>query len=198
MLLVGVIIMNKKELRRELIKKRDRLSEAFITDASRKITENLLNLDLYKNSTNIFVFVSYKSEVDTHDFIKKAISDGKNIYIPVVDKKTKTMQISRLDNFSQLSENYMGILEPRESELNISNPEILDLIITPGLAFDVSGYRIGYGGGFYDKFFDSLQRDIPKLGIGFEEQFVDKLPHEEYDIQIDFFLSEINLHTRRK
>ncbi|RVU55124.1 5-formyltetrahydrofolate cyclo-ligase [Anaerosphaera multitolerans] len=187
--------MNKKEFRKELIKKRDALSLDYMKEASEKIAEHLYNLDLYRQSSNIFIFVSYKSEVDTHNIIKRALSEGKNIFIPVVDRETKTMKISRLKDFSQLSESYMGILEPRDEEIDIVDPEILDLIITPGLAFDKKGYRIGYGGGFYDKFFSSLKKKVTKLGIGFDLQYVESLPHEDYDIQIDYFLSEINLYT---
>lgn len=183
--------MDKKILRKTLMKKRNSLSETEIQDSSKILSENLYKLDLFKNSNNIFIFVSYKSEIHTHNIIKYSIKHNKNIYIPVVDPKTKTMKASRLRDFSNLEENYMNILEPRDEYIEFVPSDIIDLAIVPGLLFDKSGYRIGYGGGYYDKFFADLKGDVIKLGIGYDFQFTNEtIIHSEYDMPVNYFLSE--------
>lgn len=183
--------MDKKLLRKELMKNRDALTLKEINEHSEQIARNLYETSLYKQSQNIFIFVSYKSEVNTHEIIKYSIERGKNIYVPIVDKKTKTMKASRLRDFSHLKESYMNILEPTEDHIEIVDDNILDLVIVPGLLFDKSGYRIGYGGGFYDKFFASLQGDVKKLGIGYDFQLTDNtIEHDIFDIPVNYFLSE--------
>lgn len=183
--------MGKKEIRESLLKKRNLLSYDEVQVYSNLIEKNLYNLELFKNANNIFIFVSYKNEVNTHNIIKNALKLNKNIYVPVVDPKSKTMKASRLRDFSNLKENYMKILEPSSEYQDFIDPDIIDLAIVPGLLFDKDGYRIGYGGGFYDKFFRSLKRDIKKLGIGYDFQFTTgNTLHDDFDIPVNYFLSE--------
>ncbi|EFI42497.1 MULTISPECIES: 5-formyltetrahydrofolate cyclo-ligase [Peptoniphilus] len=186
--------MNKIEFRKLMSKKRNELSEDYIENSSEKIYENFINSDIYKKSNHIFIFVSYKKEVNTHKIIKKALKDEKNVYIPVIDRNTMTMNVSCLRDFDSLKENYMGILEPTEKDLNFVDPKIIDLVIVPGLAFDKNGYRIGYGGGFYDKFFATIETKPIKLGIGYSMQFVDEVIHDDFDKALDYFLSENQIY----
>ncbi|MDO5040831.1 MAG: 5-formyltetrahydrofolate cyclo-ligase [Peptoniphilus sp.] len=185
--------MNKKEFRALALKKREQFDKKYRDESDTQIFENFINSDLYKNSEDIFIFISYKDEVDTHRIIKHALAHDKRIYVPVIDKETRTMEISNLKSFDLLIKNYMGILEPPKDEYHISDKNLLDLIVTPGLAFDKKGYRMGYGGGFYDKFFSSLTSTPVKMGIGYYKQFVDDVIHDEYDVALDCFLSENGL-----
>ncbi|MBP2025968.1 5-formyltetrahydrofolate cyclo-ligase [Peptoniphilus stercorisuis] len=183
--------MGKKELRDEILKRRNLLSYEEVQVCSNLIEENLYSLELFKNANNIFIFVSYNKEVNTHNIIKNSLKLNKEVYVPVVDPKTKTMKASRLRDFSNLKENYMKILEPSSEYLDFIDPDIIDLAIVPGLLFNKEGYRIGYGGGFYDKFFKSLKRDIKKLGIGYDFQFTTgNTWQENFDIPVNYFLSE--------
>ena len=186
--------MNKKDFRSLMLKKRNDLSKDYIDQANKSISKNFLDLDLYKSSQNIFIFVSYKKEIHTHEIIKTALKEGKNIYIPIVNRKTMLMDVSHLHSFDDLKENYMGILEPVKEDYDIVDPNIIDLVITPGLAFDKAGYRIGYGGGFYDKFFASLTNNPIKMGIGYDKQLVESVVHDSNDKPLDYFLSEKGLY----
>ncbi len=185
--------MNKKEFRALAFKKREQLDKEYMDRSDAQIFENFINSELYKDSEDIFIFVSYKNEVDTHRIIKQALADGKRIYVPVVNRDTKTMEISELKSFDILIENYMGILEPPKDKYHIADSNLPDLIVTPGLAFDKKGYRIGYGGGFYDKFFSSLTSTPVKMGIGYYKQFVEDVIHDKNDVVLDCFLSEKGL-----
>ncbi len=104
------------------------------------------------------------------------------------------MDVSHLHSFDDLKENYMGILEPVKEDYDIVDPNIIDLVVTPGLAFDKAGYRIGYGGGFYDKFFASLTNNPLKMGIGYDKQLVKNVVHDSNDKPLDYFLSEKGLY----
>ena len=109
--------------------------------------------------------------------------------MPIIDKEKKLMNISRLRKFTDLESGYFGVLEPSNDSIEIVDPNILDLVITPGLIFNDKGYRIGYGAGFYDKFFSSLKNDPIKIGICFEEQIMD-FENDDYDIPVDLIIND--------
>lgn len=180
--------MNKKDLREKIqLKLKDLHSRE---EKNKLIFEELINNKDIKNSKNIMCFVSFKNEVDTHKFIKKMLNEEKNIYIPVIDQKEKIMNISKLNSFNELKEGFYGILEPEERFLRISNPDILDVVITPGIVFSKDNYRIGYGGGYYDKFFANKDVTALKIGLCFKEQIIEKVPTNKYDIPVDYIISK--------
>lgn len=172
--------MNKKELRKEFknirdnIKKRDLLSH--------QIGENLFESDLYKNARSIFTFISFRSEVETFEIIKRALEDKKIVTVPKVQgKDMKVIKIYSLDN---LKRSPLGILEP-ENDDEFYN---VDITLTPGLAFSKDGYRLGYGGGYYDRFFAKYR--TKKVGLAFYDQLTDKIPKEEFDQKLDYLVTE--------
>lgn len=172
--------MDKKELRKKFTKIRAKIENK--EEKDKKIRNNLKNLESYKNAKSVFVFISYKSEVDTKKIIDMIIEDGKKLLVPLV--KGSEMIAVEAKGIEDLEPNKMGILEPKDGE------EVLDvdLTITPGLAFDKEGYRLGYGGGFYDKFFAKV--DTIRMGIGYSEQIVDEVVHEEYDKKLNYLLTD--------
>lgn len=173
--------MDKKELRKFAKTLRENIENREFK--SNKISDKLKNLDVYKNAETVFVFISFGDEVSTKLIIQNCISDNKIVLVPkIVDAE---MIPVRFDNFDLLKENKHGILEPISSE---KYKGAIDLTITPGLLFDKSGYRLGYGGGYYDRFFASTS--TIKIGVAFSEQLVDTLPHDDYDIALDFVLSD--------
>lgn len=181
--------MNKKELRKYLKEKRSNfpLDERKVLDE--EALNKLLSSDEYKESKEIFAFVSFGDEIDTHAFIKKAIKDGKNIYIPYTQAGEKLMKVTRLKNFDDLVVGHFGILSPKEEDLYFVDHNIIDLVLVPGLGFDQDGYRIGYGGGFYDRFFANLTSKPVKLGYCYDFQLVRDIPHDEFDIAVDKVLT---------
>lgn len=175
--------MNKKELRKKYTEVRKNIENR--EEKEKKILENLKNLEIYKNSKSIFIFVSYRTEVNTKEIINMILEDGKKVYVPVVKgDEMIAVEIKSLDN---LKPNKMGILEPEDGE-----PETnIDLTLAPGLAFDKDGYRLGYGGGYYDKFFEKV--NTIKMGIGYSDQKVEEVPHEEYDKKLDYLITDEGL-----
>lgn len=175
--------MDKKELRKKYTKVRAEVEDKEGKD--KLIRKNLRQLDIYKKAKSIFVFISYKSEVDTRGIIEDILADGKKLLVPLV--KGSEMIAVEVKGIDDLEPNKMGILEPKSGQ-EVTD---VDLTITPGLAFDKKGYRLGYGGGYYDKFFAKV--DTIRMGIGYSDQYVESLVHEDYDKALEYLLTEEGL-----
>ena len=174
----------KQDIRKEILKKRSEISLETRLQWNEEIYNKLIISDFYKTSATIFSFVSFKDEVDTHKFIMQALKDGKTICVPKVASKKEGMKTYKINSFEDLKEGYFGILEPKINCSEIYSHEI-DFILMPGVAFDNCGGRVGYGAGFYDRFLSNMKKDVPKIAIAYDFQFIDKVPTDELDVQID-------------
>ncbi|AAK79064.1 5-formyltetrahydrofolate cyclo-ligase [Clostridium acetobutylicum] len=177
------MINSKKELRKNMVLKRDSLEPDLKSIKDNMIYNKVINSIQYKSANNIFVFVSYKSEVDTHNIIRTAIADGKKVFVPKVISKEKGMEAAEIRGFFDLEKSAYGILEPKSS--NYIEPESIELLLVPGLAFDESGGRIGYGGGFYDRYMSLLDKSAVKVGICYDFQVIDKVIMNINDVPVD-------------
>lgn len=163
---------------------------------SKDVREQLFQTEAYARCSNIFSFVSFGSEIDTHEIIRKALTDKKTIYVPRVEGKQ--IEFYRLLDFKLLIRSKYGILEPAVDEnlrhvpvgSNINYNKYHNLMLLPGLSFDVKGNRIGYGAGYYDKFL-SLHQDnyFYKIAIGYDFQVLEELPAEEYDRRANMIIT---------
>jgi 5-formyltetrahydrofolate cyclo-ligase len=104
--------------------------------------------------------------------------------------QTHTLLVSELTSFGELRDGFYGIKEPMEEYVRPTSSEQLDLIIVPAVAYDRRGYRIGYGGGYYDRFLSSLDKDIVTIGIAFDIQIVGEVPVQPFDIPVDMVITE--------
>jgi len=172
--------------------RRENLSDDIIEYKSQKIISKFLESDFYKNNNMIFIYVSYKNEVQTHDLIKKMIKDNKEVYVPHPNPETKEMEAVLIRGFNDLTEGAYGILEPIESKSRIE-PSLLDVIIVPGLVFSLKGFRIGYGGGFYDRFLKRVNQSASaplKVSFSYNEFIINEVPTNQYDLPVDFIITE--------
>lgn len=186
--------MNKPQIRKEIIAKRNELSKEQILDNSEKIFVRLYSSPLYKNADTIMNYVSIGNEVFTHDFIQRAISEGKKILVPKCEPNSRKIILSHVIDFERdLEKGFKGLIEPKKETLRPVSSDESDLILVPGLAFTKAGHRLGYGGGYYDRFLAGISKNIPKVALAFELQIVDTLPVESYDIPMDFILTEERL-----
>ena len=183
----------KDQLKESILEKRNSLVKKEIIEKSKKIENTLFNLQKYKNSKIIMFFVSFNSEVHTHDMIKQALNN-KIVVIPkVMHKEIEPSIIIDFDNL--VPSGNFGILEPIEA-MKISNKNI-DLILVPGIAFDEEGHRIGYGFGYYDKFLRKVPKAV-KIGLAFDFQVVDKIPREMHDVPVDLIITEKRIIVCKK
>lgn len=187
--------MNKKILRKEILDERSKLGIDDHKNYSKIILNTLLGSSYYKNAKTIMTFISFLDEVDTHEFIKKSIEDNKNIVVPITIPETKELKLSLVKDFNELELGFYNILTPKEEFIRDTEPALVDLIIVPGVVFDKRGYRIGYGGGYYDRFLSKIDKKIPKISLAFDLQVIDKVPTEYYDIPVDYIITEKEIIT---
>lgn len=177
--------MDKKELRRELLKKRDSLSPKEQERARVLITERLLGHQWFYGSDILLGFVSFGSEIWTGDLLEEARRKGKKVYVPRVEGEN--MVFYRYEGAGELTEGYRGILEPvgrEEKYVYDAEQAKRTLILLPGVGFDPFRNRLGYGKGFYDRFLsDKEGLQLRSIAIGHSCQMVERLPEEEHDIR---------------
>lgn len=136
-----------------------------------------------QNAQNIFCFVSFRDEIDTREFIKYLLKNKKRVFVPLI--RDGKMLISEIRSFDELKEGFYGIPEPAYDSERIREADALDLVISPGVAFDREGYRIGYGGGYYDRLFADEKLSAEKIGVLFREQLIESVPKNEHDLPVD-------------
>ena len=185
--------MEKNEIRAQILARRDALSPEEIEEKSRLIFEKLVNMEEYRDAENILVYASMGSEVRTDDIILDALANGKKVFCPkVTDKKNGVMEFVRITALEDLSEGYFGIREPQiTAESELAGDELTGtLVIMPGVAFDKDGNRIGYGGGFYDRYL--LKHGLNQtIALCFQAQITDEIIGiEDTDIKPAIILSE--------
>jgi 5-formyltetrahydrofolate cyclo-ligase len=172
--------MDKKQLRREIREKKRAMTEAEIQEKSRRLGELFANSQLYRSAKTIYGYLPYNQEVRTVPMLEKAIADGKKVAVPKV--YGDEMKFIYLDDLSAVEKGYAGIPEP-VADSPVADDETA-LVLMPGLAFDRDGHRIGYGGGFYDKFL-AQEPNHPTLALCYDFQMLPKLQTEEFDIPVD-------------
>ena len=183
--------MNKEEIRRKILKKRLSLSSEDIRDKSHQAFLNLIETVEYINSQNIMFYVATRSEVQTEEMIKTSIKMGKNIFVPIILTEYTNLAPSKIIDFdNELEKGKKGILEPKREYYRLFPPEDIDLIIIPGVAFDLSGNRIGRGFGYYDNFLRKVRSSAKIIALAFEMQIVKKIFVDKNDIPVDKIITE--------
>ncbi|OPJ55235.1 5-formyltetrahydrofolate cyclo-ligase [Alkalithermobacter paradoxus] len=179
----------KKEFRKKVLALRKKQNADEITQNSSLIFDNLCSIREFEDSNTVMVYLDFNNEVKTDKIIKHLLSLNKRVLIPITILKTKELipsQIMDIENETFIST--FGIREPKREFIRKVNKNEIDLVIVPGVAFDKNGYRLGYGGGFYDKFLSDL--NCITVGIAFEFQIFDCIPKEDHDIKLDYIVSE--------
>lgn len=175
--------MDKQELRRLIREKKRAMSEEQITSRSAELARQFYASELYRNAKTIYGYMPYNQEVRTIPMMEQAIRDGKKVAVPKV--YGQEMRFILMDDLSAVEKGYAGIPEP-VADGPVANDETA-LVLMPGLAFDQEGHRIGYGGGFYDKFLAS-EPGHPTLALCYDFQMLPRVQTEEFDIPVDIVL----------
>ena len=175
--------MDKKALRREIREKKRAMTEEEIVSRSEKLARLFVLSDAYRNAKTIYGYLPYNQEVRTVPMLEQALREGKRVAVPKI--YGDTMKFLYLDDLSKVEKNDMGIPEPVADEPVAEDKTAL--VLMPGLAFTEKGDRMGYGGGFYDRFL-AEESDHPTLALCYDFQMVDTLPTEEFDIPVDTVL----------
>ncbi len=179
----------KQEIRKEILKLRDGLSQTERERGNILLTERILGHQWFYRGEVLLCFVSFGSEIDTTEILQEAFRKRKRVYVPKVIKGTQNseMKFYRIMSLEELQEGFKGIREPsgasEEYNYQAENAH-RELMLMPGVAFDRWRGRIGYGGGYYDRFLqDKPYLQEHTIGVGYSCQLVDKLPITEYDVK---------------
>ena len=175
--------MNKKELRAMIRERKRAMTPEEINSRSEKLMELFLRSDAYKTAKTIYGYLPYNQEVRTVPMLEQALKDGKRVAVPKC--YGDEMKFLFMDDLSKVEKGYAGIPEPVADE-PVADDETA-LVLMPGMAFDPQGHRIGYGGGFYDKFL-AQEPNHPTLALCYEFQVLPHLETEEFDIPVDCVL----------
>lgn len=175
--------MNKQELRRAIRERKRAMTEEEIVERSNALAEKFYNSPAYQAASTIYGYLPYNQEVRTVPMLQRALDEGKRVAVPKV--YGEEMRFIYLEDLTQVSKGYAGIPEP------IADAPVAEdqraLVLMPGLAFDPQGHRIGYGGGFYDRFL-AQEPNHPTLALCYEFQMQAHLDTEEFDIPVDTVL----------
>ncbi len=179
----------KREIRLAAAAARDALPERERALYSREIEELLFAHEPFAGARTVMIFVSFRSEVETGGIIRRALDEGKKVLVPVVSGGRLAVSEVR-DPEVELAAGAYGIPEPRKECLRIVDPKEIDFTAAPGLAFDRCGGRIGYGGGYYDRFARELRAGTPVVGLAFSAQIFDAIPMEKNDMRVSAIVTE--------
>lgn len=177
--------MNKQQLRREIREKKRAMTPQQILEKSLALRDMFLATDAYKNAKWIYGYLSYNQEVRTLPILEAALADGKQVAVPKVFGDS--MKFIALPDLTRVAKGYAGIPEPVDDGPIAHDTHAL--VLMPGLAFDKSGRRVGYGGGFYDRFL-SREPEHPTIALCYDFQLFDRLETEEFDIPVDMVLAD--------
>jgi 5-formyltetrahydrofolate cyclo-ligase len=192
------LIARKKKIRREMRQLRDSLSMPDIVSKSGDIQARLWRLIEEQQSDAVMFYVAFGSEAQTQDCIARTIDSGRTAIVPIcVDGDGRQLLPSRLlDPQSELAVGSFGILEPKPEFRRPFPPEKINLIVIPGLAFDQNGYRVGYGGGYYDRFLARCPQAL-SVGLAYEMQILECVFPAEWDVPIHRIVTENRLISCR-
>ena len=186
------INVNKEHQRKISIKKRATLKDKN-SNASKTLQDHLNGLINFKNYKIIASFISFKSEISTQFLNEFLFNNGKIVCLPIIKNNSETLNFIEYNLTTKLVSGKFGIMQPSD----LSKEFLPEIILTPCLAFDENGFRLGYGGGYYDKTFSYLKKIKHKfisIAVAFDDQKIDELVHDKYDQKIDYILTEKKLY----
>ncbi len=189
----GEIRRLKRRLRRSVIARRDALPAPERRAASLAIADAVMSLEEMREASTVHLFASFGSEVDTTPIIERLLSSGRRPVLPVVVSERWTMEHAAIASLADLEPGFKGIREPCPSCPRVG-PEAVDLVIVPGVAFGRCCGRMGYGGGFYDRFLAACP--APRIAIAFSVQIVDDVPCDEHDLPVHAIVTEREIIRR--
>lgn len=182
----------KNLIRKQMKQLRADMTRTERFEKSMQIFEQLITVPEFKRADRIYTYVSMDNEIDTIMLIDYSLSLEKRVFVPRVSGRD--MEFYEISDISELSPGYMGIYEP---DINGREPDYsrTGFMCMPGLAFDKSHNRIGYGGGFYDRYL-SVENKLYKAALAYEAQLLESIPAQDGDVRPDMIVTEENIYRK--
>lgn len=186
---------SKNEIRKLMLKRRESLAPQIVEKNSREIAKKIICMSELIKSSIIMCYIDFRNEVKTGDIIRTCLSVKKRIVVPLVIKGNERMLAASeiFDPESELERGTFGVWEPKKDCIRIIDPKSIDIVIIPGVAFDYSRNRLGFGAGYYDRFLQSVRKDCFKIGICHDLQLCTKIPCDSFDIPMDRVVTECRI-----
>ena len=188
--LMNSIDNDKKSCRERILSLRDAQSSDEILKNSRVIFNSLISTKEYQKNTKIMFFMGKEKEVQTEFMVEEALKNGKRIFVPITNTEERKLIPCEIKSLEELVLSTFNVKEPKADCQRIVNPKDIQLIIVPGVGFDIKGNRIGYGFGYYDSLLSETRQEIPFIGLAFDFQIQDEIPCEDHDKYIDKIITE--------
>jgi 5-formyltetrahydrofolate cyclo-ligase len=185
------IAQAKNAIRQDIIQKRKELGDLEKNEKSLAISKRLFGIDEFKKSKVVFCFLSTFFEVQTEKIIRESLRLGKQVLVPLLDPEGENLQASRIPSMDiDFIIGKYGIKQPTLKLIDIVAFSNIDFVVVPGLAFDNIGNRIGYGAGFYDKFFKKISSGVTRVAVSYDFQLLNLVPHSDLDEPVHFLITE--------
>lgn len=179
--------MEKKFLRKEIQNKLKQISSETRKKYEEIIYKKLFENENFKKAKCIALTISFGTEINTFPIIEKLFEEKKIVCSPICNKETKEMFFYKFCSNEDLVQGYYGIMTPREIKENFIKKEDIDLILVPGVAFDKENFRIGFGGGYYDRYLKDFKGST--ISLAFKEQIIEKVPRNEFDLPVGLVIT---------
>jgi 5-formyltetrahydrofolate cyclo-ligase len=185
----------KRELRRRILRMRESLTPEEVRRESQAVCERLVCHPAFDGGETILFYFPFRKEVDVRPAMEEAWSAGKRVVLPKADPETKSLAFYQLKRGEPLVSGSYGIPEPPGEESARIPPDAIDLVVVPGVAFDEQGYRLGYGGGYYDRFFSRHPGPFQRIGVAYPFQVVSTVYPDVHDQRLDGLITPtVTLH----
>ncbi|MBS7526987.1 5-formyltetrahydrofolate cyclo-ligase [Fusibacter paucivorans] len=186
--------MDKKQLRQQVITARNSLDVERRLALSKQIQQKVLSLPAFKFARAAAGFVDFRNEVYMRPILESILQANMPLMLPRISDDGKQMIFYQVNTLEHLKTSRLGIKEPDPSRCELGDPQQLSIVLTPGVAFTQDGYRLGYGGGYYDRFFQTISEDVQRVGLAFELQMLPEIPHESHDIRVHCVVTEQHIY----
>lgn len=197
-------MISKEKIRRRALETRNSLTEQWRIETSRIIVDRLLASEWYQRAELLLSYCSIRSEVETGELNARILLDGKLLFLPRTDAEKKTMCFYKTEDLDKLQKGNFGVPEPRGREMAEQRMESgafsreQMLMVMPGVAFDEKGYRLGYGGGFYDRYLQRYGTMLTCVMIAFAEQETQIIPVEPCDVKPEHIITQKTMITQNE
>ncbi len=185
------ISLEKEQLRNYILRLRERLSALEVEEKSKEILDQILGVREFLQAKMVASYVSKDNEVDTRILIRRALDQRKRVLVPLVKKDTPELVFSEIKNLgAELAPGNFGILEPKPEFFRQQDITSANLLFVPGIAWDKEGHRLGWGQGYFDRTLKMLPRNVCSIGLGFDLQFVKRVPRDQFDLPVKMIVTE--------
>lgn len=180
--------MEKRDYRKQVQEQLARMTYQTYRERSKNLAEQLLQEPSIQKAKTIAITLSNQPEVDTTFIIEQLWKQNKQVAIPKCHAADRSMQFYLIESFAETERAYKNILEPIPEITEAVGKEAIDVIVVPGVVFDRQGYRIGFGGGYYDRFLTGYHGK--RIALAFEEQLLNEIPRESHDLPVHILLTD--------